>query len=166
VSVVVATTTVVVNVENVLDLQWSPSNLHTHPLQSANVPHPLETLYSLLTPWLYSLNYFSCGDVIYNISCFYSLGCLSCGHVICGTTIICLIAYTIVGTALTIVDIANGSTLPLIILSTFKFVLSYSLFTLELEAPPSLTLFFFLRAFLGEFGTTFFLFSNAILSPP
>jgi hypothetical protein len=42
--VVVAITNVVANVENVLDLHWSPSNLHIHPLQSANVPRPLETL--------------------------------------------------------------------------------------------------------------------------
>jgi hypothetical protein len=33
---------VVPNVANVMDLQWSPSNLHIH--QSANVIHPLETL--------------------------------------------------------------------------------------------------------------------------
>jgi hypothetical protein len=44
VSIVVDTINVVVNVENVLDLQWSPSNPHIHPLQSANDPHPLETL--------------------------------------------------------------------------------------------------------------------------
>jgi hypothetical protein len=43
-SVVVVTTNVVVNVVNVLDLHWSPSNLHIHPLQSADIPHPLETL--------------------------------------------------------------------------------------------------------------------------
>jgi hypothetical protein len=41
---VVVTTNVVINVENVVDLQWSPSNLHIHPHQSADVPHPLETL--------------------------------------------------------------------------------------------------------------------------
>ncbi len=44
VSVVIATVNVVVNVENVLDLQRSPSNLHIHPLQSADALHPLETL--------------------------------------------------------------------------------------------------------------------------
>jgi hypothetical protein len=42
--VVVVVANVVVNVENVSNLQWLPSNIHTHPLQSANVPHPLETL--------------------------------------------------------------------------------------------------------------------------
>ncbi len=42
--IVVVATNVVVNVVNVLDLQWSPSNLHIHPLQSANDPHLLETL--------------------------------------------------------------------------------------------------------------------------
>jgi len=41
---VVVTTNVVINIENVVDLQWSPSNLHIHPNQSANVPHLLETL--------------------------------------------------------------------------------------------------------------------------
>jgi hypothetical protein len=40
--VVVAIT--IVNVENVVDLEWSPSNLCIHPHQSANVPQPLETL--------------------------------------------------------------------------------------------------------------------------
>jgi hypothetical protein len=40
---------VTINVENVLDLQWSPSNFHIHPLQSANVPHPLETLCDVLS---------------------------------------------------------------------------------------------------------------------
>jgi hypothetical protein len=34
----------VVNVVNVLYLQWSPSNLHIHPLQSVDIPHALETL--------------------------------------------------------------------------------------------------------------------------
>jgi hypothetical protein len=40
-SIVVVIANVVVNVENVLDFQWSPSNLHIHPLQSVDVPHPL-----------------------------------------------------------------------------------------------------------------------------
>jgi hypothetical protein len=39
---------------------------------------------------------------------------------------------------------------------------SYSLFTLKHEAPPSSTLFFFLKAFLGEFVATFFLFSSVV----
>jgi hypothetical protein len=41
---VVIVAIVVGNVENVMDLQWFPSNLHIHPHQSANVPHLLETL--------------------------------------------------------------------------------------------------------------------------
>jgi hypothetical protein len=41
---IVVVANVVANVENVLDLEWSPSNLHIHPLQSVNVLHPLETL--------------------------------------------------------------------------------------------------------------------------
>jgi hypothetical protein len=42
--VIVATTNDVVNVGNVVDLQWSPSNHHIRRHQSADVPHPLETL--------------------------------------------------------------------------------------------------------------------------
>ncbi len=34
---------VVINVENVSDLQWFPSNLHIHLLQNVDAPHPLET---------------------------------------------------------------------------------------------------------------------------
>jgi hypothetical protein len=41
---VVATTNVVPNVANVVDLQWSPFNLHVHLHQSANALRPLETL--------------------------------------------------------------------------------------------------------------------------
>jgi len=40
-------------------------------------------------------------------------------------------------------------------------MLSYSLFILELEAPPS-TLFFLLRTLLEEFDATFFLFSSVV----
>jgi hypothetical protein len=43
-SVIVVVANVVANVVNVLDLQWSPSNLHMHPRKSANALHPLETL--------------------------------------------------------------------------------------------------------------------------
>jgi hypothetical protein len=39
---------VVVNVGNVVDLQWYPSNLHIHFHQSVDVPHPLETLCHVL----------------------------------------------------------------------------------------------------------------------
>ncbi len=35
---------VIVNVENVLDLHWSPSNLHIHPLHSVFALHLLKTL--------------------------------------------------------------------------------------------------------------------------
>jgi hypothetical protein len=45
VSIVVVVANVIVNVENVSNLQWFPSNLHIHPLQSADVLHPLENLY-------------------------------------------------------------------------------------------------------------------------
>jgi hypothetical protein len=40
--VVVANDVVIVG--NVVDLQWSPSNLHIHHRQSADAPHPLESL--------------------------------------------------------------------------------------------------------------------------
>jgi hypothetical protein len=73
-----------------------------------------------------------------------------------------LVAYTTVSNTLTIVGTVDGSTLPLIIFCAPTFVLSCSLFTLELEAPPSSTLFFLLQAFFGEFVTTFFLFSSVV----
>jgi hypothetical protein len=38
---------VVVNVVNVLDLQWSPSNIHIHPLQSADVPEKPYVMFPL-----------------------------------------------------------------------------------------------------------------------
>jgi hypothetical protein len=62
----------------------------------------------------------------------------------------------------TIVGIANGSTLPLIIFCVFTSVFSCLFFTREPKAPPSSTLLFFLRAFLSEFVATFFLFSSVI----
>ncbi len=49
-----------------------------------------------------------------------------------------------------------------IIFCALTFVLSCSLFTFKLEAPPSSTLFFLLRAFLREFIIAFFLFSSVI----
>jgi hypothetical protein len=85
---------------------------------------------SLLTSCLYSLNYFSYGDVIYDTSYLDSHNYPSCGGVIYGTFVICLIAYTIVGTT-------DGSTLPLIIFYALAFVISCSFFKLQLEAPPS-----------------------------
>ncbi len=117
---------------------------------------------SFLTPWLYSLNYPSYGDVICRISCLYSLDCFFFGDVICGIAIICLTAHTIVSTTLTIVGNTNSLTLPLIIFCTFKYVLSCSLFTHELEAPSSLTLLFFLKALIGESVVAFFIFSNVV----
>jgi len=41
---VVVVINVIANVGNVVDFQWSPSNLHIYPHQSAKVPHPQETL--------------------------------------------------------------------------------------------------------------------------
>ncbi len=41
---IVIATNVVVNVGNVMDFQWSPSNLHVYPHQNVNVLHLLETL--------------------------------------------------------------------------------------------------------------------------
>jgi hypothetical protein len=43
-----------------------------------------------------------------------------------------------------------------------KFVLSYSLFTLELEVAPSSITFFLLKALLRESTVAFFLFSNVV----
>jgi len=117
---------------------------------------------SLLIPWFYSFNYLSCGDVIYGISSLCSLGCLSLGDVICGTIVVCLTACTTHGTMLTIVGITNGSTLPFIIFCALKSMLFYSLFTLELEALLSSTLFFLLKALLGESIAIFFLFFNVV----
>ncbi len=117
---------------------------------------------SLLTPWFYSLNYLSCGNVICGISCLYFFSCISCEHFICGTTTICLTAYTTISSTLTSIGNVDGSTLPLIIFCAFKFVLSCSLFIPKDEALPSSTLFFLLKTLLGKFTTTFFLFSSAI----
>jgi hypothetical protein len=73
-----------------------------------------------------------------------------------------LVAYTTIETTFTIVDTANGSTLPFIIFYALGFVLSYSLFTPKPKAPPSSTLLFLLRTLLGEFSGIFFLFSNVV----
>ncbi len=131
------------------------NQLHIHPIQNAYVPHLLETLCSFLTPWFCSYSYLFCGDVIYGISCPWSLDCFSCGDVIYGIDIDCLTTRTIGDSALTIVGITNGSTLPFIIFCAFKFVFSCSFFTPKLEAPPSSTLFFLLRTLFGECAATF-----------
>jgi xanthosine utilization system XapX-like protein len=64
--------------------------------------------------------------------------------------------------ACTIVGITNGATLPLITFYALTYVLSYSLLTLEPEAPPSLAIFFLLRSLLGDSDVTFFLFSSVV----
>jgi len=111
---------------------------------------------------LCSYNCLSYGDVICGISYLCSFGYLYCGDVICGIAIVFLTTWTIGGTTFTIVGTTNGSTLPLIIFYALKFVLSCSLFIPKLKVRPSSTLFFLLRAFLGESVTTFFLFSNVV----
>ncbi len=117
---------------------------------------------SFLTHWLFSLSCPSYGDVIYGISCLCSLGCLFCGDVICGIVVVYLTACTIINIALTIVGTVDGSTLPLIIFCAFKYVLSYSLFIFKPKAPPSSTLFFFLRALFGKYVAAFFILSNVV----
>jgi hypothetical protein len=84
------------------------------------------------------------------------------GDVICGISIICLVACTTISTTFTIFGIIEGSTLPLIILFSLTYVLSYSFFTLDLKALPSSTLFFLLKSLLGESTLTFFQFSNVV----
>jgi len=88
-------------------------------------------------------------------SCLCSLGCLFCGDVIYGIVVIYLTTCTTVG-------IVDGSILPLITFCAFKSMLSCSLFTPELEVPPSSTLFFLLRTLLGKSVTTFFLFFSVV----
>jgi hypothetical protein len=80
----------------------------------------------------------------------------------CGIVAIFLTAYTIVGTGLTIIGTANGSTLPLIIFCALKFVLSCSLCTFKPKALPSSTLFFLLKTLIGESVIAFFMFSNVV----
>jgi len=88
-------------------------------------------------------------------SCLYSLSSFSRGNVICGIFIVYLVACTTIGTV-------NGSILPLIIFCALTFVLSCSFFTFEPKVPPSSTLFFLLRALLGESVAAFFLFFNVV----
>ncbi len=90
---------------------------------------------SSLTSCFYSLNYFSCGNVIFGTSCLYSFSCVSCGIVICGIYVIYLATYTTVGTTLTTICTIDGSTMPFIIFCALIFVLSYvpsSLWSLRL----------------------------------
>jgi hypothetical protein len=108
---------------------------------------------SLLTPWLCFLNYLSCGNVIYGISCLCSFSHLSCGNVNYGTLVIyliCMYHYW---------HFRWFHSTPHHFL---KSVLSCSFFTLELEVPPSSTLFFFLRTLFRKSATTFFLFSSVV----
>jgi hypothetical protein len=79
-----------------------------------------------------------------------------------GIFAVCLVACAIIVTTLTIVGITNGSILPVIIFCAFKSMLSYSFFIPKLEVFPSSTLFFLLITLLGEFATTFFLFSSVV----
>jgi hypothetical protein len=79
----------------------------------------------------------------------------SYGDVIYGTSVDYLVTYTTIGTT-------DGATLPLITFCALASVFFYSFLIHELEAPPSLAMFFFLRTFLGDYYATFFLFSSAI----
>jgi hypothetical protein len=151
---VVATTNVVVNVKNVVDLQWFPFNLHLHPKCRCSSPFGNLVSCSLLISSLYSLNHLFCGDVICGTSYLYSLSCLSCGDVICGTFTVYLATYTTIGTK-------DGSTLPVIILCAFPSMISRS-FIPKPKAPLSSTLFFLLRALLKNYVAAFFLFSNVV----
>jgi len=128
---------------------------------------------SPLTSYLFFRSCPSYGDVICGTFCFCSFNYLSYGNVICGTSCFCSFNYfsygdVIYGTSIvyivscTIVSIADGSTLPFIILCAFTFVLSCSLFILKLEVPPLSILFFFLTTLLGEFAATFFLISSVV----
>ncbi len=146
---------------------WTCNGLHrifTYILSKCRCSSPFGNRMScsLLTPQLCSCNCFSFGNVICGICCLYSPCCLSYGDVIYGTVGVYLTTYTTSGTTLTTIGIANGSILPLIIFYAFKFVLSYSLFILQPKAPPSSTLFFLLKTFLGKSTTIFFLFFNAL----
>ncbi len=116
---------------------------------------------SLLNFWFCSLNYFSCGDVIYGTFCFSSLSCPFCGDVIWGTSIVYMVTCTTISTTCTTINIAYGSTLPLIIFCALTYVVFCSFF-IEPKTPLSSTLFFILKALLVEFATTFFLFFSVV----
>ncbi len=125
---------------------------------------PFENLVScsLLASWLYSFNYLSCEDAICCTLGLCSLNCVSCGVGIYGIFVVYLATYATIGTTLTNVGTTNGSTLPLIIFYALKFMISCSLFTPKPKASPSSTLFFLLKALLGKFVATFFIFSNLV----
>jgi hypothetical protein len=88
---------------------------------------------SFLTSWLYSLNYFSYGDVICGTSCLNSLSYPSCGDVICGTYVIYLAVCTTISITHTIVGTIDGSILPLIIFCALTFLLSFPFSFLSLK---------------------------------
>ncbi len=148
-----------------LKMLWTCSGLQCIP-SKCKCSTPFGNLISCspLTFYLCSLNYLSCGNVICGTSCIYSLNCLSYRDVIYGIYVVCLTVRTIVGIAHTIVGTVDGSILPLIIFCALTFVLSYSFFTLEHETPPSSILFFLLKALIGDFGATFFLFFDVVCS--
>jgi len=99
----------------------------------------------------------SFGDLVsfsFFIICLCSLIRLSCEDNIYDASALCLLACTNVG-------ITNGATLPFIILWPLASVLSYSFLAPNPKVPPSSTLPFLFRTLLGNFATTFLMFSNA-----
>ncbi len=126
----------------------STQSSHTSPSKYRCSSPSKNLMSSFLTPWLCSLSYLSCGNVICGISYLCFFGCLSCGDVIYGTVAIYLTISTTSGTTLTTIGTINGSIMSLIIFRALKSMLSCFVFILELEAPPSSTLFFLLKALL------------------
>jgi hypothetical protein len=119
-------------------------------------------LCSPLILYLCSFNYLSYGNVICGTSCLYSFSCFSYKDFIYGIFVVCLTICTIVGIVHTTIGTIDGSTLPLIKIRALTFVLSYSLFTLKHEAPSSSILFLLLKALIGKFVATFFLFYDVV----
>ncbi len=87
--------------------------------------------------------------------CLCSFSYLSYGHDTCGTFALYLPTCTSVGTT-------DGAILPLVIFWTCVSVPSCYFLIVDLEAPPSSTFFFLLRAFFEHSVTTLFLFSNVL----
>ncbi len=145
-----------------------------------------------LTPWFCSLNYLSCGDVIYGTSYLCSFHWLSCGSVIYGTSYLCSFHWLSCGSVIygtsylcsfhwlsygnviygTVVVYLNACTIggiALIIVgttngSTLPFIIFYAL---KFVFSCSLfilnsTLFFFLRTLFRKSTAAFFLFSSVI----